>query len=150
MPGLKVVNIEDLPEEHVVRPQMRDGNRAAVRIRNIDRNDRHTIHYTRYDPNLVVERHGHKGLNIIYIIDGEIMVDDRPAYAGSTIVIEPETPFGPMFVGSEGATIIESFFGANAVGIMGQDPVGFKKVTAELGITVLPEDDPNTPPARLQ
>jgi hypothetical protein len=145
--ALRVIHRDDLPEAREVRPQTQNGRKAAVHIRQIDRSDVGNILYTFYDPGLVLERHGHVGDQVIYVIDGDVMIGDQPARKGSTIVLEKNTPFGPLVAGEKGALILEVFIGPGANGLMGREPESFRKVLDERGITLLPEADPETPPA---
>ena len=95
MPGLSIKHTDDISWREV-KPQSHGYRRAAVHVKTIDRSPERVVLYTRYDPGLVVERHGHRGDEVIFVLEGDLMVGDLPARAGSTIILERETPFGPL------------------------------------------------------
>ncbi len=148
--ALKIFHVEDLPEAREVRPQEQNGRKAAVHIRQIERSEDRTLLRTFYDPGLVLDRHGHMGHQVIYVIEGDLMVGEFPAREGSTIILEKGTAFGPLRAGENGATILEIFLGPNASSPAGADPEGYKRLLAEEGITLLPESDPTVQPVLEQ
>lgn len=147
MGDLMIYHRDQLPEAREVRPQRQGDRKAAVHIRPIQRNENRSVLYTRYDPGLVLERHAHRGDQVIHVIDGDLMVGEFPARKGATIVLDKGTAFGPLVAGESGATILEIFIGANASVPDATDPAGFRTLLEEKGITLLEEHDPTVPPA---
>jgi hypothetical protein len=127
-----------------VRPQIhRDGRRVAGHLRIIERSAERVVVYTRYDPGLVIEKHSHLANEVLYVLEGELIVDERVCSAGTTLVLESGTPFGPIVAGPEGTVLFETFDGET--GHVSEDYDGFLKILAERGITVLPEPDDTVP-----
>ncbi|MBW2425439.1 MAG: cupin domain-containing protein [Deltaproteobacteria bacterium] len=126
-----------------VRPQMHGDRRVAGHLKIIEQTPERVVVYTRYDPGLVIERHSHLSNEVIFVIEGELQVDGEACPAGTTLVLEKGTPFGPIEAGSEGAVIFESFDGET--GHISEDYEGFLRLIEERGITLLPETEPDLP-----
>ena len=82
-------------------PGCRSGTGSSIRIP-----ERIVIH-TRYDPNLIVERHAHQADQVIFVLDGEMTVGDRFCPKGTAIILETGAVFGPLVAGPEGAELLE-------------------------------------------
>ena len=63
------------------------------------------ILYARYDPGMLVERHGHRSDHVVYVLDGEITVGEVVAKPGTNIVLEEGAVFGPIEAGPQGALL---------------------------------------------
>ena len=48
----------------------------------------------RYDPNVVIERHGHASDHLVYVLEGKLNVGDRSGPPGTLIVLEVGAKFG--------------------------------------------------------
>ncbi|MFK7899012.1 MAG: cupin domain-containing protein [Myxococcota bacterium] len=139
MPPLRITN-PDEGDPLEARPQiLADGRRAAAHLRIIERNEDRVVSYTRYDPGLVIEKHSHLANQVIYVLEGEVMVDDRLCIAGTTLVLEKGTPIGPLTAGPEGTILFEIFDGDT--GHVAEDPEGFQRILEERKIRILPEPD---------
>ena len=149
MSGLTIEHLDGIPWREV-RPQMQGGKRVAVHIKQIQRTPERVVLYTRYDPGLVLERHSHTGDEVIYILEGDLLVGDVPCRPGSTIILEKGTSFGPLIAGEQGTTILEVFIGPNGTGLTPTDPEGFQRLLDEKGITLVPEPSPSAPPLGSQ
>ena len=127
-----------------VRPQLhRGGRRVAGHLKIIERSSDRVVVYTRYDPGLVIEKHSHLANEVLYVLEGELIVGDRVCPAGTTLVLEKGTPFGPLTAGSEGTVLFETFDGET--GHVSEDYEGFLRILESRGITVLPEPDDSVP-----
>jgi hypothetical protein len=142
MAGLRITGPEG-GEWLEVRPQICGGRRAAGHLRIIERSPQRVVVHTRYDPGLVIEKHSHLADEVIYVLDGEIRIGDRRCAAGTSLVLERGTPFGPVIAGERGAVLFEVFSGEP--GHVSEDPAGFLRMLEERGIRVLPEPDPSVP-----
>ena len=80
---------------------------------------------------------------MLFVLEGELMVDDRVCPAGTTLVLEKGTPFGPLIAGPRGTVLFETFDGET--GHVSEDYEGFLRILAEREITILPEPDPSVP-----
>jgi hypothetical protein len=65
----------------------------------------------RYDPHVVIERHGHASDHLVYVLEGELTVGDRLCPAGTLIVLELGASFGPLIAGAQGALLFETWAG---------------------------------------
>jgi hypothetical protein len=103
--------------------------------------------YARYDPGMVVRRHGHLSPHIVFVLDGEIVVGGRPCPRGTHIELPHGAAFGPIVAGPDGATLFEVMLGDPRS--WGDDPDAFGAALAEQGAEPLP-DPPLEFPAWLQ
>jgi hypothetical protein len=142
--GPYICHVDDL-EWQEVRVQEQDGRRASVWNRFIDMGPDRSIMHTRYDPGMVLARHSHQALEVVYVLEGSLLVGDVACRAGSVIILEAGDSFGPLVTGDEGAMIFEVFTGLPERA--GQDREGFDELLAERGITQLPNPpfDRSTP-----
>lgn len=132
-----ICHVDDL-EWQEVRVQQQDGRRASVWNRFIDVRPERTVVHTRYDPGMVLARHSHQADEVVYVLEGEVLVGDVPCRAGSVIVLEAGVSFGPLVAGDEGTVIFEVFTGAAQRA--SQDLTGFDELLRERRIVQL--DDP--------
>ena len=142
MAGLRITGPEG-GEWLEVRPQICGGRRAAGYLRIIERSAQRVVVHTRYDPGLVIEKHSHLADEVIFVLEGEIGVGDRRCAAGTALVLERGTPFGPVIAGERGAVLLEVFSGEP--GHVSEDPAGFRRMLEERRIALLPEPDPSVP-----
>jgi quercetin dioxygenase-like cupin family protein len=138
MPRLAFNHIDDAPPQEV-RPQMHGDRRVAVHIRTLESTPERVVMHTRYDPGLILRRHSHKGDAIIYIIEGDLMVGETPVRAGSSIILEKGTAFGPLVAGAQGTTFIEIYLGPEGSQSVGADDAAYERLLEERGVTLLPE-----------
>ena len=59
--------------------------------------------YAKYDPGMIVRRHGHYSPHIVFVIEGELWVGDRRCPAGTHIELPFGAAFGPLRAGDDGA-----------------------------------------------
>jgi len=126
-----------------VRPQLHGDRRVAGHLKIIERSAARVVVYTRYDPGLIIEKHSHLANEVLFVLEGELIVGDRVCKAGTTLVLEKGTPFGPVIAGPEGTVLFETFDGET--GHVSEDYEGFVRLIAERGITILPEPDESVP-----
>jgi hypothetical protein len=145
-PRLAFANVDDLDWIDVVAQRHPDGRIAGAHLKFLEWTDDRLVALTRYDPHLVLERHGHASDHLIYILEGHLDVGDRPCPPGTLVVLEHGATFGPLVAGPEGTLLLESYAGdpfpASA------DPEGYERLLAERGIEKLP-NPPFEPPAHL-
>ena len=103
--------------------------------------------YARYDPHMVVRRHGHLSPHVVFVMSGEIHCGDRLCPTGTHIELPLGAAFGPIIAGTAGATLFEVMAGDPRS--WGDDQAAFERVLAERGITALP-DPPLEFPAWLE
>jgi len=100
--------------------------------------------YARYDPGMIVRRHGHFSPHIVFVIEGDLLLGDRPCPAGTHIELPFGAAFGPLVAGDDGCTLFEVMLGDPRS--WGDDPEAFERVLRERGATPLPDPPLEYPP----
>jgi hypothetical protein len=103
--------------------------------------------YARYDPGMVVRRHGHLSPHVLFVLDGELLVGDRHCPAGTHVELPERAAFGPLVAGPDGAVLFEVMMGDPRS--WGDDAAAFERALAERGAEALP-DPPLAFPAWLE
>ena len=142
-PRLAFVHIDDVKPQEVVA-QMHGDRRAGVHIRFLEWSPAHVVARTRYDPGLVLERHGHRSDAFVYILEGLVTIGDRPCPPGTLVVLEKGASFGPLIAGPDGCVFLE-WYGED-VAPVSVDKDEYRRVLAERGIVRLPNPEWEPPP----
>jgi hypothetical protein len=145
-PRLAFAHIDDFPFVQVNAQRHPDGHVAGAHLKFLEWTDDRLVAFTRYDPDLILERHGHSSDHLIYIIEGHLSVGDHPCPPGTLVVLEQGAVFGPLVAGPEGCLLLESYAGDPMP--VSADREGYRRLLAERGIEKLP-NPPFTPPATL-
>jgi hypothetical protein len=132
MASLRFVHIDDVPAREVKAQQHAD-RRAAITLRFLEQTPGRVFIHTRYDPGIVVERHGHRSDHAIFILDGSVSIDDVACTRGMLVILEQGAEFGPLVAGPEGAELLEFYAGDPAP--VPADPAAFARLLAQRGIT---------------
>src|SRR5260370_38694348 len=93
-PRLAFVHVDEVPWNEVIA-QMHGERRVSVHEKFLEWNAQRMVVLGRYDPNVVIERHGHASDHLVYVLEGELMVGDRRCPPGTLIVLEVGAKFGP-------------------------------------------------------
>src|SRR5262249_37411728 len=101
-PRLAFIADGDVPWTEVIA-QMHGERRVSVHEKFLEWNDRRMVVLGRYDPGVVIERHGHASDHLVYVLEGELLVGDRLCPRGTLIVLELGAKFGPLIAGASGA-----------------------------------------------
>jgi ChrR-like protein with cupin domain len=142
-PRLTFVHIDDVAAQEVVA-QMHGEQRVGVHLKFLEWTPSRMVAYTRYDPGLILERHGHSSDAVIFIIDGHLTVGDRECPPGTLIVLERGAVFGPLVAGADGCTFLECY--GDDVTPVPADKDGYYRLLAERGIERLPNPVFEAPP----
>ncbi|GMU79900.1 MAG: hypothetical protein AMXMBFR46_26890 [Acidimicrobiia bacterium] len=142
-PQPRFVTIDDVAPTEVVA-QLHGDRRVGVHIRFLEWTPERFVAYTRYDPGLVLERHGHSSDHLLFVLDGELTVGDRVCGPNTLVVLERGAAFGPLIAGPEGCTFLEHH--AGDVTPVPVDKEGYHALLAERGITRLPNPRFSRPP----
>lgn len=95
--------------------------------------------YARYDPGMIVRRHGHHSPHVVFVIDGEIWCGDRRCGPGTHIELPEGAAFGPFRAGPDGVVMFEVMMGDPRS--WGVDRERFEALCAEHGVEPLPDPD---------
>lgn len=93
--------------------------------------------YAKYDPGMIVRRHGHYSPHIVFVLSGELWVGERRCPAGTHIELPFGAAFGPLRSGDEGAVLFEVMLGDPRS--WGDRPELFAAALAERGAEALPD-----------
>ncbi len=135
MPELRITNVADV-EWQEVKAQMHGDRRVSVWEKYLEWTPGLMVLYGRYDPGMLIERHGHRSDHIVFVLEGEITVGAQRCGPGTNIVLEQGAAFGPIEAGPEGALMLEVMMGDPRS--VPADPAGFAALLAARGITPLP------------
>lgn len=109
-PTVSYVHDED--RDYVdVKSQKQGERKVSVWLKMLDLEPERAFFHTRYDPGLVLQRHGHRSDHYVFVIAGTVFFDGERCRAGSLIKLPLGATFGPIVVGDEGAETIEVYFG---------------------------------------
>jgi len=107
-PGVRFYHVNDVPWKEAI-PQMHGERRVAAHLKILEWNKDRMVSYTKYDPGLILRRHGHKSDSHIFIIEGDVTIGGRPCPTGTLIVLDKDTFFGPLVAGPNGCVFLESY-----------------------------------------
>src|SRR5947209_6871847 len=106
-PVFRHVDDGDPPWQAIKRQRNADGTTAEVRERwlALSADPPYLSLSARYDPGMIVRRHGHLSPHVVLVLDGELWVGERRCPAGTHVELPPGAAFGPLRAGPEGATL---------------------------------------------
>lgn len=129
----------DVPWQHVRTQQNSDGSTSSVYEKwfAFSPDPQYLSLYARYDPGMIVRRHGHYSPHIVFVIQGEVWCGDRLCTAGTHIELPFGAAFGPFRAGSQGCVLYEVMMGDPRS--WGDNPKAYEDLLAEHGVTPLPD-----------
>jgi hypothetical protein len=102
--------------------------------------------FARWDPGMIVRRHGHHSPHTLVVLEGTMTCDGRICDPGTHIELPPGAAFGPFVAGPEGVHLYEVMMGDPRS--WSDAPEVMAAVLAEHGVEALP-DPPIELPAGL-
>jgi hypothetical protein len=131
-------HLDDGPWQRVRAQRHLDGSERFVSDRwfVIGRDPQYMSLLSRWDPGVVVHRHGHLGHQVIYVTRGEVTIADRVCGVGTHIDLPLGASIGPMVAGPEGVDMLEVTRGDPRS--WEADREGFMRLLAARGIEPLP------------
>jgi tRNA-Thr(GGU) m(6)t(6)A37 methyltransferase TsaA len=93
--------------------------------------------YARYDPGMIVRRHGHHSPHVVFVLEGSLQIGDRACPAGTHVELPLGAAFGPLVAGPDGAVLFEVMMGDPRS--WGDDRDAFAATLDEHGATALPD-----------
>jgi hypothetical protein len=134
-PRLSFTHEADVPWQEVLA-QRHGERRVSVHEKFLEWTADRMVVLGRYDPGVIVERHGHRSDHLVYVLEGELTVGDRRCPPGTLIVLELGAVFGPLVAGPDGALLFETWAGDPAP--VPADKDGYLALLRERGIERLP------------
>ena len=137
IPGLEPVfrhlDDPDMSWQQVKRIRNADGSESSVweKWLSFSPDPQYLSLYAKYDPGMMVRRHGHYSPHVLFVIEGEIWCGDRRCPAGTHIELPFGAAFGPFRAGPEGCTLFEVMMGDPRS--WGDDPEAFTALMEEHG-----------------
>ncbi|CAA0080898.1 Uncharacterised protein [Halioglobus japonicus] len=92
--------------------------------------------YAKWDPGMIVHKHGHKSNHVIYVLSGSMHCGDVLCTEGMHITLEMGAALGPLEAGPEGVELFEVMMGDPRS--WPADPEGFEALLAKRGAKKLP------------
>jgi hypothetical protein len=145
-PTFRHLDDADVPWQQVKRQRNADGTESSVweKWLAFSPDPAYLSLYARYDPGMIVRRHGHYSPHVVLVIAGELWCGERRCPAGTHIELPLGAAFGPLRAGPEGATLFEVMLGDPRS--WGDEPASLDRARAEHGVTPLPDVALDFPP----
>jgi hypothetical protein len=93
--------------------------------------------YAKYDPGMVVRRHGHFSPHVVFVLEGEVTIGDRSCPAGTHVELPLGAAFGPIVAGRDGAVMFEVMMGDPRS--WGDRPEAYEEALAAQGAEAMPD-----------
>ncbi|HET9543234.1 MAG TPA: hypothetical protein VFP02_09140 [Acidimicrobiales bacterium] len=103
--------------------------------------------FARWDPGMIVRRHGHHSPHTLLVLEGNVSCDGAECGPGTHIELPHGASFGPFVAGPDGLVAYEVMMGDPRS--WSDEPEAMAAVLAEHGVTPLP-DPPIELPAGLE
>jgi hypothetical protein len=147
-PRLSIVHDEAVPFTEViaqVHATPSGPERRSVHEKFLEWNGQRMVVIGRYDPGIILERHGHSSDHVIYVLDGTLRVGEYHCPPKTLIVLEEGAAFGPLFADEvTGCTLFETWL--DDVTPLPADKPGYHALLASRGIERLPNPTFVAPP----
>jgi hypothetical protein len=136
---------DDVKWQHVRTQRHADGEQKSVREKwfAIGREPQYLSMLGRWDPGMIVHRHGHHSQQVVYVVAGGMWCGDQWCPAGTHIDLPLGAALGPLVAGPEGVDLFEVMMGDPRS--WEADREGFHTLLAERGVTPLPNPPVDLP-----
>ena len=144
-PTFRHLDDADVPWQQVKRMRRADGSEVAVweKWLAFSAEPTYLSLYARYDPGMIVRRHGHHSPHVVFVLEGGAWFGDRWCPAGTHIELPEGAAFGPIRAGDDGAVMFEVMLGDPRS--WGDDPDAFAEALAVHGAEPLSDPDLDLP-----
>jgi len=138
-PTFRHLDDEDVPWQQVKVLRNADGTTSSVweKWLSFSADPAYLSLYARYDPGMMVRRHGHLSPHVLFVIEGEIWCGERRCPAGTHVELPLGAAFGPFRAGPDGCVLFEVMMGDPRS--WGDQPESFAALLAEHGAEPLPD-----------
>jgi hypothetical protein len=136
---------DDVKWQHVRTQRHADGQQTSVREKwfAIGREPQYLSMLGRWDPGMIVHRHGHNSHQVVYVLAGGMWCGERWCPAGTHIDLPLGAALGPLIAGPDGVDLFEVMMGDPRS--WEADREGFHTLLAERGVTPLPNPPVDLP-----
>jgi hypothetical protein len=112
-PTFRHLDDADVRWQQVKRQRNADGSESSVweKWLAFSPDPQYLSLYAKYDPGMIVRRHGHYSPHFVFVIDGEVWIGERHCPAGTHVELPLGAAFGPIRAGAQGATLFEVMLG---------------------------------------
>jgi hypothetical protein len=140
-------HLDDVPWQKVRAQRNADGTEAFVHEKWMvfSSDPQYLSLYARYDPGMVVRRHGHFSPHVVFVLEGECWIGDQHCTPGMHVDLPFGAAFGPIVAGDDGVVMFEVMMGNPRS--WGDQPELFEAALAERGATALPHPPLDIPAA---
>ena len=135
MPEVRYRHADD-EKWHEVRAQQHGDRRVSVWEKWLEFNPGLLCLYAKWDPGMMVHKHGHNSDHVIFVIEGDMMCGDVHCTPGMHITLEQGAAFGPFIAGPNGVVLFEVMMGDPRS--WPADLEGFETLLKERGVVKLP------------
>ncbi len=144
-PVFRHLDDPDVPWQEVKRIRNADGSTSSVweKWLAFSPDPQYLSLYAKWDPGMVIRRHGHYSPNVIFVISGDMTCGGRHCPAGTHVELPQGAAFGPFVAGPEGTVLFEVMLGDPRS--WGDDPGAFLAALAAQGSEALPDPDIELP-----
>ena len=148
-PRLAIIHESVVPWTEVIAQRHLDTDaRRSVHEKFIEWTGQRMVVLGRYDPGMIIERHGHRSDHLIYVLEGEMACGDYPCPRGTLIVLEEGAVFGPLIAdATDGCLLFETWLDDPTP--VSVDKPGYNQLLADNRHERLP-NPPFTPPPHAQ
>ena len=138
-PEFRTLDDPGLPLQRIKVQRNADGTESAVweRWLAFRADPAYLSLYARWDPGMVVRRHGHNGPHVLVVLAGSVRIGSRECGPGTHVELPVGAAFGPHVAGPEGCELFEVMVGDPRS--WGDDAAAYERVCSELGVTPLPD-----------
>jgi len=126
----------DQEKWHEVRAVQVGERRASVWEKWLEFTPKFLCLHAKWDPGMMIHRHGHNSDHILYVLAGEMTCGDVRCTPGMHVTLEQGAAFGPFVAGPQGVELFEVMMGDPRS--WAADPDGFERLLREKGARKLP------------
>src|SRR5215469_520929 len=147
-PTFRHLDDADVPWQAIKAQRNADGSVAHVweKWLSFSPDPQYLTLYARYDPGMVVRRHGHYSPHVVFVLEGEVSFGDRRCPAGTHVELPLGAAFGPIVAGPAGAVLFEVMMGDPRS--WGDDLGAFEAELEDQGVEALPDPPLEFPACR--
>ncbi len=138
-PEFRHLDDAEVPWQQVKRQRNADGSESSVweKWLAFSPDPEYLSLYAKYDPGMIVRRHGHFSPHVLFVLEGGAWFADRWCSAGTHVELPAGAAFGPIRAGDQGVVMFEVMMGDPRS--WGDQPELFQQALAEHGAEALPD-----------